>query len=79
MAVHKNPPVPRRLVGRATSHQVRLQHTQDLVKICEELGWRVNSELEPKHVFDLRAGFETSAMTNRNASGSKRFRPFQPL
>ena len=51
---------------RATSHRVCLQHTQDLVKICEDLGWLVNlekSELEPKQVFnfvgyqfDLRAG-----------------------
>ena len=35
---------------RARSHQVCVQHTQDLVKICQELGWLVNlekSELEP--------------------------------
>ena len=41
---------------RATSHQVCLQHTQDLVKICQEQGWLVNlekSELEPKQVFDF--------------------------
>ena len=41
---------------RATSHQVCLQHTQDLVKICQELGWLVNlekSELEPKQIFDF--------------------------
>ena len=51
---------------RARSHQVSLQHTQDLVKICQELGWLVNlekSELEPKQIFNfvgyqfnLRAG-----------------------
>ena len=51
---------------RATSHQVCLQHTQDLVKICQEQGWLLNlekSELEPKQIFDfvgyqfdLRAG-----------------------
>ena len=29
---------------KATSHQVCLQHTQDLVKICQELGWLVNLE-----------------------------------
>ena len=43
------------LVG-ATSHQVCLQHTQDLVKICQELGWLVNlekPELEPKQIFDF--------------------------
>ena len=36
---------------KATSHQVCLQHTLDLVKICQVLGWLVNlekSELEPK-------------------------------
>ena len=51
---------------RARSHQVCLQYTQDLVKLCQELGWLVNlekSELEPKQIFDfvgyqfdLRAG-----------------------
>ena len=51
---------------RAASHQVCHQHTQDLVKICQELGWLVNldkSELEPMQIFnfvgyqfDLRAG-----------------------
>ena len=51
---------------RAASHQICLQHTQDQVKICQELGWLVNlekSELEPKQIFDfvgyqfdLRAG-----------------------
>ena len=38
------------------SHQVCLQHIQDLVKICQELGWMVNlekSELEPKQIFDF--------------------------
>ena len=38
------------------SHQVCLQHTQDLVKMCQQLGWLVNlekSELEPKQVFDF--------------------------
>ena len=41
---------------RATSHQVCLQHTRDLVRICKELGWMVNlekSELEPKQIFDF--------------------------
>ena len=51
---------------RARSQQVCLQHTQDLVKVCQELGRLVNlekSELEPKQIFDfvgyqydLRAG-----------------------
>ena len=41
---------------RARSHQICLQHTQDLVKMCQQLGWLVNlekSELEPKQVFDF--------------------------
>ena len=51
---------------RAGSHQVCLQHTQELVQICQRLGWLVNlekSELEPKQIFnfvgyqfDLKAG-----------------------
>ena len=41
---------------RANSHQVCLQHTQELVRTCQTLGWLVNldkSELEPKQVFDF--------------------------
>ena len=41
---------------KAKSHQACLQNTQDLVKICQELGWRVNlgkSKLESKQVFDF--------------------------
>ena len=51
---------------RARSHQACLQHTQELVQICQNLGWLVNlekSELEPKQIFnfvgyqfDLQAG-----------------------
>ena len=51
---YKNPPDD--WLVRATSHQVCLQHTQDLVKMCRELGWLVNldnSELEPKQTFDF--------------------------
>ena len=29
---------------KTTSQRVCLQHTQDLVKICQELGWLVNLE-----------------------------------
>ena len=69
MAIHKGIRIHQYLddwMVRATSHQVCLQHTQDLVKICQDLGWLVNlekSELEPKQIFDfvgyqfdLRAG-----------------------
>ena len=41
---------------RAKSHPVCLQHTRNLLKICQDLGWLVNmekSELEPKQVFDF--------------------------
>ena len=41
---------------RAKSHQDCLQHTQDLVRLCQRLGWLVNlekSELEPKQIFDF--------------------------
>ena len=69
LAIHKGIRIHQYLddwLVRATSHRVCLQHTQDLVKICQELGWLVNlgkSELEPKQIFDfvgyqfdLRAG-----------------------
>ena len=69
MAIHKGIRIHQYLddwLVRATSQQVCLQHTQDLVKICQEQGWLVNlekSELEPKQIFDfvgyqfnLRAG-----------------------
>ena len=41
---------------RARSHQACLQHTQNLVKICQKLGSLVNadkSELDPKQIFDF--------------------------
>ena len=41
---------------RATSHQACLQHTQNLVEICQKLGLLVNldkSELDPKQIFDF--------------------------
>ena len=69
MAIHKGIRIHQYLddwLVRVTSHQACLQHTQDLVQICQELGWLLNldkSELEPKQIFDfvgyqfdLRAG-----------------------
>ena len=69
MAIHRGIRIHQYLddwLVRARSHQICLQHTQDVVKICQELGWLVNlenSELEPKQIFDfvgyqfdLRAG-----------------------
>ena len=49
MAIHKGIIIHQYLnawLVRATSYQVCLQHTQDLVKICQELGWLVNLEQE---------------------------------
>ena len=70
MAIHNGMRIHQYLddwLVRATSHQDCLQHTQDLVQICQELGCLVNldkSELEPKQIFDfvgyqfdLRAGW----------------------
>ena len=69
MTIHKGIGIHQYLddwLVRARSHQNCLQHTQDLVQMCQQLGWLVNlekSELEPKqvfdflgHQFDLRAG-----------------------
>ena len=69
MAIHRGIRIHQYLddwLMRARSHQVCLQHTQDLMKICQEQGWLVNLEksgLEPKQIFDfvgyqfdLRAG-----------------------
>ena len=47
MAIHKGIRIHQYLddwLVRATSHPVCLQHTQNLVKICQELGWLVNLE-----------------------------------
>ena len=51
MAIHKGIRIHQYLKVRARSHQVCLQHTRDLVRMCQDLGWLVNlvkSELEPK-------------------------------
>ena len=59
MAIHKDLRIHQYLddwLVRARSHQACLQHTQELVKICQQLGWLVNlekSELEPKQDFDF--------------------------
>ena len=70
MAIHKGIRLQQYLddwLVRARSHQVCLQQTQDLVEICQKLGWLVNlekSELEPKQLFnfvgyqfDLKSGW----------------------
>ena len=70
MAIHKGIRIHQYLddwLVRARSQETCLQHTQILVKMCQDLGWLVNlekSELEPKQVFhfvgyqfDLRSGW----------------------
>ena len=55
MAIHKDIGIHQYLdewLVQARPHLVSLQHIQELVKICQELGWLVNlekSELEPRH------------------------------
>ena len=64
---------------RARSYQACLQHTQSLVKICQDLGWLVNlekSKLEPKQVFDF-VGYQfdlRSGRVRRPRTGGKAFR-----
>ena len=59
MAIHKGIRIHQYLddwLVRARSYQACLQHTQILVKICQNLGWLVNldkSELDPKQIFDF--------------------------
>ena len=59
MAIHKGIRIYQYLedwLVRARSHQACLQHTQNLVEICQKLGWLVNadkSELDPKQIFDF--------------------------
>ena len=64
---------------RATSHQACLQHTQDLVRICKELGGMVNlekSELEPKQIFDF-VGYQFDLKTGRVRPTPNRWQSLQ--
>ena len=45
MAIHKGIRIHKYLddwLLRSRSHQVCLQHTQDLVRMCQDIGWLVN-------------------------------------
>ena len=59
MAIHKGIRIHQYLddrLVRARSHQTCLQHTQELIKTSQKLGWLVNfekSELDSKQVFDF--------------------------
>ena len=60
MAIHKGIRIHQYLddwLVRARSHQVCLQHTQDLVKMCQQLD---KSELEPKQVFNF-VGYQSGS------------------
>ena len=70
IAIHKGIRIHQYLddwLVRGRSHQVCLPHTQDLVKMCQQLGWLVNlekSELEPKQVFDF-VGYQFDLKSSR--------------
>ena len=52
---------------RASSHLLCLEHAQQLVQICQELGWLVNvekSELKPKQVFEF-VGYQFDIQSGR--------------
>ena len=82
MAIHKGIRIHQYLdnwLVRARSHQVCLQHTQDLVKICQELGWLVNlekSELEPKQIFDF-VGYQFDLKAGRERPTLDRWQNLQ--
>ena len=70
MAIHRGIRIHQYLddwLVRARYYQACLQHTQSLVKICQDLGWLVNlekSELEPKQVFDF-VGYQFDLRSGR--------------
>ena len=70
MAIHKDIRIHQYLddwLVRARSHQACPQHTLDLVKMCQKLGWLVNLEkleLEPKQVFDF-VGYQFDLRSGR--------------
>ena len=64
---------------RAASHQVCLQHTQVLIKMCRSLGWLVNvekSELEPKQVFNY-VGYQFNLQSGRVRLTPDRWQTFR--
>ena len=70
MALHKGIMIHQYLgdwLARARSHQTCLRHTQELVRLCRNLGWLVNlekSELDPKQVFDF-VGYQFELQSGR--------------
>ena len=82
MATHKGIRIHQYLddwLVRARSHRVCLQHTQELVKICQNLGWLVNlekSELEPKQIFNF-VGYQFDLQSGRVRPTSDRWQSLQ--
>ena len=82
MAIHKGIRIHQYLddwLVRARSHQACLQHTQDLVKMCQQLGWLVNldkSELEPQQVFNF-VGYQFNLKSDRVRPTPDRWQNFQ--
>ena len=78
MAIHKGIRIHQYLddwLVRAESYQICLQHTQELVQICQNLGWIVNlekSELEPKQIFNFIALILPIQWTIANPVGADR-------
>ena len=70
IAIHKDLRIHQYLddwLVRTRSHHACLQHTQELVKMCQQLGWLVNlekSELEPKQNFDF-VGYQFDVRSGR--------------
>ena len=74
MAIHKGIRLHQYLddwLVRARSHQVCLQHIQDLINMCQQLGWLVNldqSELDPKQVFNF-VGYQFEVQSGPTQAG----------
>ena len=70
MATHKGIRIHQYLddwLVRSRSRKTCLQHTQILIKMCQDLGWLVNlekSELEPKQIFDF-VGYQFDLRSGR--------------
>ena len=70
MATHKGIRIHQYLddwLVRSKSRKSCLQHTQILIKMCQDLGWLVNlekSELEPKQIFDF-VGYQFDLRSGR--------------
>ena len=82
MAIHKGIRIHQYLnnwLVRAKSHCICLQHTQILVKLCQDPSWLVNvekSELEPKEVFDF-VGYQFDLRSGRVRTTPDRWQSLQ--